>query len=464
VRAVLAAIALSFVGALARADAAPLPSPLPSPLPPPLPSSLPPLDDELLAASPAPVAAFGTGRLRGVAVDDNGADDNGGDAAGAGWTARVGVAGDAGPLRGTIVVGEQGWWLGPTGPAQPGPALTSTPPLPGLLHATVAVPLAPLGLPARLVVGRLTPVVADGRFWGAEPFDARGRTSDGAVVDVDLGGGDHGARSTLSSGLFARLDKGGAPAGYAALSRRDDVVDVDVYLLGERDPAGDGVVRALLGSRAWLLAGPVQLRLGLDGLGALDDASTTTTTTTTVPAASWHGEAAFQTRLPWRFSAPRPFIDAGIEATGGDVRWTTPAPSVHGTQGALDLVDIDNTWQLRAATGVQGTGADEGFDVVVGWRHVGRLTNARPLSRPGGGPVAFTHVDEVDVDIVVPVADDATLQLAWSGAPLPSGFTQRFVVSLTFDIGDVDVVDAVGAHGPARLAPLVRPGDRAQRH
>ena len=455
----LAALALTSFGLVAAE-----PSSSPAAAPPSLPPSLPTLDDRLLEPPSPALTPLAAARLRGV-VDDGVVDGiDGDDRVGAGWTGRVGIAGQLGVAAGAVVVGAQGWWLGDAGPAQPGPALSTSPAVPALLHATLSVPLLLVGQPARLVVGRLTPVIADGRWWGAEPFDARGRTSDGAVVDVDIAGAGDDVAWTLSSGLFARTEAGGAPAGFAALARRGGNVDVDVYALGDRVVDGVDVVdvvtraatRSLVGGRVLVETGPVQVRAGVDGLAVVDDA-----TTTTRPAG--HAELAFSTRLPWRATSPRPFVDVGAEATGGPARWGTPAPTVHGTMGALDLVDVDNTWQLRAAAGVTGTGDEDGFDVVVGWRHIARLTDLRPLSQPGGGAVAFDHLDEVDVDVAVPVDDGAALQFSWSGAPLASGVAQRLLVSLTYAIGDRGDDPPPFQHGPAALAPVVIPGERAPR-
>jgi len=68
--------------------------------------------------------------------------------AGGGWTARVGLTGDVGPLRAAVVVGDAGWWLGDGGPAQTGPALVTPPRAPGFVRATLALSLAVVGVPA----------------------------------------------------------------------------------------------------------------------------------------------------------------------------------------------------------------------------------------------------------------------------------------------------------------------------
>ncbi len=431
-----------------------------------LPLALPPLDDALLqtADDGSDIHAFGHGRVRGVGEDA--ADDavSDGAFAGAGLTARVGASGSLGDVRGSVVVGDGGWWVTPTSASttttttalQPTTLTLLRPPLASFVQRlSVEIPLSPLGTAGQVLVGRFPLVIADGRFVGVEPFDARGRSVDGAVIDTTI------APVLVKAGVVA-LDLGSAPAptapdvdadgapdvdaaAFDALGFVDvavdmpsedanfDDVNVDVYLLLHHSTQTDAAtLRPTLGARAGVDVWGLRLKAGVDGQLSLDE-----TQGLQRNSSGLHGELAARTLLPWTLQAPRPFLEAAVEGTG-DV--TAPAPSQHGTLGELDLLGFRNTWQVVTKAGVVDEAS--GFAATVAWRLVSAMKPA--TVDPRGVAVGDTdgaRYAEVDVAFALPVADDVDVDVGWSVAVDEVEarlLAQRVLIGLRFSFGDDD--------------------------
>lgn len=415
-----------------------------------LPGALPPLDDALLQADDL-VSAFGHGRVRAVGGDD----DAGPAFAGAGLTARVGASGSLGDVRGSVVVGDGAWWVTPTQPSssatelQPTALTLTTPPLASFVQRlSVEIPLAPLGTPGQLVVGRFPLVIADGRFVGVEGFDARGRSVDGAALDTAI------APVLIKTGVVA-LDLGAVVddvdgdgvddvGPFKALAFVDasldmptddvnfDDVNVDLYLLAHHEAP---TLRPTLGARGSVDVWGLRLKGGLDGQLALDETQGLQRSSTGL-----HGELSARTLLPWRLRAPRPYVEAGVEGTGDVV---APAPTQHGMLGELDLLGFANTWQIVTRAGV--TDDDTGFAAAVAWRLVSALDG--PLADPRGKKFSIAGRDdeeagrvfaEVDVDLGLPVADNVDVDVSWAVAVRDGLFAQRVLIGLRFSFGDDD--------------------------
>lgn len=414
-----------------------------------LPLALPPLDDALLQTGDdgSDIHAFGHGRVRGV-----GEDGVVGAFAGAGLTGRVGASGSLGDVRGSVVVGDGGWWVTPTSPTATtttglalAPTLTLlTPPFASFVQRlSVEIPLSPLGTAGQLLVGRFPLAIADGRFVGAEGFDARGRSVDGAVIDTTL------APVLVKAGLVA-LDLGASvdadgdgvvdvdedavafnAVGFvdAALDMPSDDanfddVNVDVYLLLHHSAP---TLRPTLGARAGVDVWGLRLKAGLDGQLALDE-----TQGLERNSSGLHGELTARTLLPWTLDAPRPYVEAGIEGTGDVV---APAPTQHGTLGELDLAGFAHSWQVVTRAGVVD---DSGFAASIAWRRVAPFGGALRDPRDSEDRDGYA---EVDVVFALPVADHVDVDAGWAVAVSQddaSLLAQRVLVGLRFSFGDDD--------------------------
>ncbi len=407
-----------------------------------LPDALPPLDEALLQgpSSADDVTFFGQGRVL-VGAENPAIVNDLEPIGGAALTGRVGVAGRIGDLRAAVVVGDGAWWTTPV--RDPTLELVPRPLVAPLHRLSLEVPVGLLGAPGLLVLGRFALVVADGRLVGSEPFDARGRTVDGAVVDVELWG-VHTRAGAVVLDLGAEGDPGAADprvdaaSGLAFLAAGSELVlDPALHLVldayGLLHHTGvDRVLRPTLGARALVDVVGLRWRGGVDGQLALDEEQGLAFVDNGV-----HAEVAVTTQLPWSLSAPRPFLEMGVEGT---TALLAPAPSRHGTLGELDLVDFANTWQARAAIGVDDP---QGFALRATWRLVSSLGL---VHGPGGGGVIGadpgTLFNEVDVALCVPIDDDVGLDVAWAVAvgrgALPPGPAQRLIVGLRFSFGDDD--------------------------
>ncbi len=421
---------------------------------PPLPGALPPLDDTLLGGPVADddTSFFGHGRVRAAGQSGLGpeVDDDDDDAVlsggGASLTGRLGASGSLGDVRGAVVVGDGAWFVWPelAGATTSSLDLVARPLAPFVQRLSIEVPLAPLGAPGQLAVGRLPLVIADGRMVGSEPFDARGRSVDGAVVDANFGTALWRAGAAVLDLGAARDDAGVDPLqllGFvdvavdtSALAAVDgDVVEnaaVDVYLLLHHRLL---VARPTLGARASVDVVGLRLGVGVDGQLALDEREGLQ-----LIDRGLHGEVSARTLLPWSLPGPRPFVEVGGEATGSLV---APAPTQHGTLGNLDLVALPNTAQLWAGVGVDD---DSGFLASLTWRGVSALG---PTVDPRGAPVSSSGgplFGELDVDLGLPIADDVDVDIGWAvsfGAPGSRGVglsQQRLLVGLRFSFGDDD--------------------------
>jgi len=118
---------------------------------------------------------------------------------------------------------------------------------------------------------------------------------------------------------------------------------------------------------------------------------------------------------------------------------SAPAPTTHATMGSLDLVGFSNTWQTRAAAGVDD---DSGLALRATWRLVSGLGKVRSPAGVVVGDQIGALFNEIDVDLCLPIDDDVGLDVAWSVALgrglLPAGVAQRLIVGLKFSFGDDD--------------------------
>src|SRR5690606_31778000 len=127
-----------------------------------------------------------------------------------------------------------------------------------------------LFVPARLVLGRMTLEVGDGRWVGRSEFDPRGRTFDGALVvhASDLLRAQAGA---FWLGPLVPEDVA-LPSflGVLEVSRETTSYEVSGYLLAHRDgtparAASPSLNIGTLGARAVVRGFGATLRLGADG-------------------------------------------------------------------------------------------------------------------------------------------------------------------------------------------------------
>ena len=380
-----------------------------------LPDALPPLDDALVKDE-GPIRFFGQARLRGLLDDSRDLSRVEDTAAGVDVTGRVGVDADIDGMKLVVVLGDGGR----VGAPSPAPALVDAPAVPVLYQAELAFPTSIAGVPASLDVGRMRVVVGDGRLVGTEPFDARGRTLDGArvrahtpLVDLALGAFLLGeATPATLTGLFA-LE--------AALHPRADV-DGDVYGLLHRDPAAPltlptAGVRISAAGASWL-----RLRAGADVQAPVADAARAFT----VAGHAGHAELGARAALP-SFSGrfPALFVDASGEITAGDTVldrvFRAPAPTQHGALGLLDLVAMDNTWSAALAAGAE----DRGLSLDLCARALGMVDPNGPLLDTGfhaltekNGTRGGLALVELDALAAIPLAKDVSLGVGY-GVGLP---------------------------------------------
>ncbi|MDP2341231.1 MAG: hypothetical protein Q8O67_09750 [Deltaproteobacteria bacterium] len=403
-----------------------------------LPGALPPLDDALLLGegdAGGGASVFGQGRIMGGAEDRDIVDDADPIVAAA-LTGRLGVAGRIGDLRAAVVVGDGAWWTAPVEASSSSSlVLVPRPVVAPLSRVSLEVPVGLFGAPGLLLLGRFPLVIADGRLVGSEPFDARGRSVDGALVDVELGEVQARAGAVLLDLGALSLRDGDVVdewSGLGFVAASTHVFDVALDLYGLVHHAGPAqLARPTLGTRAVVDVVGLRWSAGLDGQLALDE-----TNGADVVDSGVHAELGVRTLLPWSLRSPRPFLEVGLEGTGPLV---APAPTTHGTLGSLDLVGLSNTWQTRAAIGVDD---DTGFSFKATWRLVSGLGKVRSPIGVVVGESSGPLFNELDVDLCLPIDDDVGLDVAWSVALgrglLPAGPAQRLIVGLKFSFGDDD--------------------------
>lgn len=442
--AVVASVVLSAATAPDGSVAEPPASPLDT-----LPDALPPLDERLLAVPGAPpVRAFAQGRLR-LELDDSRdfsrVDDR---AVGAAITGRVGVEATAERVRATVVVGDGGR----VGQLVRTPVLVPQPVASALYQAELAFDLELLGLPATVAVGRAPLVVSDGRWLGVEPWDARGRSFDGARASV------HGDRweallAFVWLGPYTlNVGSGGeAASGVAVLSTRarpsDDTL-IDLYGFVHREVTSDvpltiPTIGARGAARFDVIVATLDVNVGADAQAPIAEERSASL------FAGTGGHAELQARLSTELSsftpvAPDPYALLRVEATGGNTvagrAWHAPAPSQHGALGLFDFFAADNTWSALLAVGGTTPG---GLVVEGGVRTVGVLRDVGPLVTPAGDPVLGRRggsglaLAEGAARLGVPLRAGSTLDVAYSigipGAVLSGDApAQRLLVSLVF--------------------------------
>lgn len=360
-----------------------------------LPDTLPPLDDALIGDGlPSGPRFFAQARLRGELDDSRDFSRTADTAAGAALSGRVGIDADIEAARAIVVVGD-GARIGSPSSA---PLLVARPAAPQLLEVALVFDTEVAGLPATLTLGRAPVVVGDGDLVGVEPYDARGRTLDGAAVRA--------RRDQLRAGVAVYWlgpavadagDNSGAFSGLAVIDaglrghEGEDGEDLafDAYLLLHRDGAAR-VTTPTLGARLdgalWPFlqghAGADAQAFAIDGQDPLAPAG-----------GGVHLEAGARATAPRSASlsprVPDLFLDAALELTTGDVvagrSFRAPAPTQHGKLGLLDLIAIDNTWSASVAVGAKDS---RGLFMDVGARVIGLVDSAGLLLDVAGAPLA----------------------------------------------------------------------------
>jgi hypothetical protein len=292
-----------------------------------------------------------------------------------------------------------------------------------------------LGLPSTLSLGRMPVVVGDGRLVGTEPFDARGRTLDGASLDLRGSGADGAlglvwlapqeesdddATGEAASG-FGFVDVALHPRVVAGveleleahgLLHRDGPRKLTLPTAGLRLGAGAAPASSLrlTGSAGVELQSPLRDggSIESDGLAAraTGDARASYALSSSLP------------RAPDFFAGLSAEITAGSAVAGRVLH--APAPSQHGALGLLDLVAADNTWS--AALDV-GTTTDRGLLVDVTGRLVGIVDRSGPLLDVAGDPIpqrtgSGLALVEIDARVELPLSRELSLGAAY-GLALP---------------------------------------------
>lgn len=380
-----------------------------------LPDALPPLDDSVAGETP-PIQVFAEARMRAAldAAREHTRDDS---------AAAVGLAGRAGVITqldfGRLAVG-----FGEAGAlGMPGADVTlvTRPPLPLLQRAELVLEAPLFGLPAELALGRGPVVIGDGRLLGDEPFDLYGRSFDGAralvrgdIVQVGLG-------AWWLGGVGDALDVVGAFDGALAVG---DAVHLDSWLIVERAGVG-GLVLPTLGARVQGGLSAFEGRAAADLQSAL--AATTLENSGLAGRLSLGGratldEGALGVPLPQAFADVDAEVVAGEVVAGRVLR--APAPTLHGTRGALDLLAPDNTWKAALSLGL----VEERLTSTLTGLLVGVVDRAGPLVDPRGVAVvarrqggAGVATIELDLELRAQLSADLALGLTWGvAAPGPA--------------------------------------------
>lgn len=422
-----------------------------------LPDALPPLDDGLVdpAGGALPAVFFAQARIRGELDESRDLSRAADTAAGAALTGRIGVDADLDVGRLVVVVGDGGR-LGLPATA---PALVPRPVLALLLEVALILDTQVAGMPALFSIGRAPVTLADGRLVGVEPYDARGRTLDGASLHggsetLRVGGGVYWLGPLVADeGAPLSPDDEGALSGLAVVDAqwrdRDDAWRADLYALLHRD-AVDSVTVPTLGARVdGSIASFLRARAGgdvqsfsVDGDDPFDPAGN-----------AFHLEAGARATAPLSSlvssRVPDVFVDITAEITAGDVvagrSFRTPAPTQHGALGFLDMVAMDNTWSGGVSVGALD---ENGLFLDVGARLVGTVDDGAPLVDTAGVPLPMRiggglALVELDARFEVPLGKGLFLDVGY-GVALPGAAlvgdqpAQRLAVSLiaTTDVGE----------------------------
>jgi hypothetical protein len=269
-------------------------------------------------------------------------------------------------------------------------------------------------------------VVADGRLVGSEPWDPRGRTLDGARLDVTR----EALRVRAGAFVLAGSDTGLRALGTLDVraGQGDDVIDV--YGLWLRE-GGLHLSAPTLGTRLRASVLGVVLHAGLDVQASVVDSDGVRPR-----GYAAHGEAGVHVAPPVSWPA-HPFVDVGVEATGGDVvagrTFRLPAPTRHDFLGALDRVDLDNT-----AMGLVriGTTSDDGASLDATGRLLGAL-NARDGVRGDDGKPLLAPTADHSSRIDTRVLAELDVHASWRVA---AGLTLDAAYGLAFPLGGVACV------------------------
>lgn len=398
----LPALALALVGLAATAAHAEEPAALPD--------ALPPLDDAVVGETP-PVQVFAEARMR-AALDAARELTRNDTAAAVGLGGRAGVITQLDFGRIAVGFGEAGA-LGMAGADTP---LVQRPPVHLLQRAELVLEGSLVGVPAEVSLGRAPLAIGDGRLFGAEPFDLYGRSFDGGRAQLHGDIVDVGVGAWWLGGVGEALDVAAAVDGALTAG---EAIDLDAWMVAESAGAV-GLLVPTVGARVraalWSLQGRAAAELqgplaaaSLDGAGLAGRI--------TAGGRATLDEGALGVPLP------RAFVDVDTEVVAGAVVagrvLRAPAPTLHGTRGALDLLAPDNTWKAALALGL----VEERLTSTLTGMVVGVVDRAGPLVDPRGAPVVARRQGgggvalwELDLELRAELSADLALGVTWGVA------------------------------------------------
>lgn len=421
-----------------------------------LPDALPHLDDGLVdPGGPPPAQFFAQARIRGELDESRDLSRATDTSAGAALTGRVGVDADLDVGRLLVVVGDGGRLGTPATAA----ALVPRPVLAQLLEVALLLDTQVAGMPALFSIGRAPVSLADGRLVGAEPYDARGRTLDGASLrggseTLRVGGGVYWLGPLVADeDAVLAPDEEGALSGLAVVDAqwrdRDDAWRADGYALLHRD-AVDSITVPTLGAR---VDASIASFLRARGGGDVQAFSVDGDDPFAPAGNAFHVELGARATAPLSAlvssRVPDVFVDLGAEITTGDVvagrSFRAPAPTQHDVLGFLDMVAMDNTWSGGVSVGALD---ENGLSLDVGARLIGTVNDDAPLVDTAGVPLPMRvggglALIELDARFEVPLGRGLFLDVGY-GVALPGVAlvgdqpAQRLAVSLvaTTDVGE----------------------------
>jgi len=226
------------------------------------------------------------------------------------------------------------------------------------------------GQEGRLHLGRFAFELSDGRMLGRADFDPRGRSFDGALLDVAAGDTQWRlAAFLLESDDLADLNTRSSVA-LANLQKPFGPLFVDVFAIAHQDREGVREVQALsLGTELRIDTEVFDARLA--GIGQAASVAPDI-----LEPAGFGGHGAADLRLTFSsFSA-----QLGAEVTGGrrveGKSFRRPAGDLHPFLGALDLTVADNVWSVFGEVGLIG---EKGFHAYLKPQLIGLTVPLQPF-------------------------------------------------------------------------------------
>ena len=290
------------------------------------------------------------------------------------------------------------------------------------------------GQEGRLHLGRFAFELADGRMLGKADFDPRGRSFDGALLDVGVGDTQWrlGAFLLESDDLIELGQRSSVVV--ANIEKPFGPFFVDAFAIAHQDRSGTREVQALsMGTELRIDTKMVDARL-------IGIAQASSVAPDVLEPAGLGGHAAADLRLTLAsFSAL-----LGAEVTGGQrvegKSFRRPAGDLHPFLGALDLTVADNAWSVFGEVGLIG---DKGFHAYLKPQLIGLTVPSQPLVDglerqllPFGAkaPLAMFELDAaLFVDLHESIYLSAEYGLGIGLGELESVVPlQRFLVSLAF--------------------------------